>query len=595
MAFLVVLLAAAAAVLSYRLLEGSRPRIWLPALCRAVGWGTVALLLVNASCPSVSPSARPTVLLDASLSMQAAGGKWNDALALARETGDVRRIGVALGDSTASGGRSRLAAAIAAARSGSRPVVVITDGEVEDADAIPADILAGTTVRVLGRDSVSDVALVRVSGATRLTPADSLQIEVEVQAFGPPRSWNLALEAREGERIWLRGPLTLDAGGRGRAKLVGPLPPVAPGAHVLTIAVTGAADAEPRDDTRHLVVTVVPTPGIVVLASPPTWESRFLLETLRDVAALPVRGYLETERGRWRRAFDLKPVPAGEVSDAARRADVLVWFGEPAAMTASTRARGRWAWPGAAGRPGTAGDWYLSVPAPTPVSGAFTGVAVDSFPPGTAISELSPGPRDWVGLTAQAGRRGSVRPVMTGRDSAGGRRITMGVDGLWRWSFRGGASEQGYRGLVASALAWLLGAADTTTGPARLLSSVVQRGRPAVFEWNGGGAPEALPVVLAGSPGTRGDTLVFDGAGRAELLLPPGTWRYRVTGGGQGTIAVEEYSEEWLPQPRTMAALDAAARSDAGRIPVRTWLWLFGVSVAAFGGEWLARRRLGLR
>jgi hypothetical protein len=595
MPYLIVLIAAAAAVLSYRLLEGWGARSWIPAACRAAGWGVLSLLLLNASCPSVRPALRPTVLLDASLSMQAAGGRWTEALSQARAAGEVRRVGALPGDTLPSGGTSRLAAAIAGARSGERPVLVFTDGEIEDADALPADLLAGTTVTLFERRPVSDVALVRASGTTRLTPADSLRIEVEAQAFGPPRDWKLGLTVTEGDRVWLRGALALDAGGRGRAVLSGPLPAVAPGAHVLRIALTGAQDAEPRDDARNQVVTVVPTPGIVLLASPPTWESRFLLETLRDVAALPVRGYVETEPGRWRRAGDLKPVSPIEVNDAARRADVLVSLGAAGAAPRATRARGRWLWPGAAGRPGSAGDWYLSVPPATPVSGAFSGTAVDSFPPGTAISDLVAAPTDWTGLAAQAGRRGMVHPVMLGRDSAGVRRIVMGIDGLWRWAFRGGSSEQGYRGLVASSLAWLLGGADSAAGRARVVHDVVQRGRPVIFEWSGPGAAEPTPAVLTGGSAPRTDTLVFDGSGRAELILPPGTWHYRLTGGGQGTVAVEEYSDEWLPAPRTLAAHEGAAPAAAGRVPVRSWFWLFGLGVVAFAGEWLARRRLGLR
>lgn len=594
MPFLIALIAASAAVLSYRLLEGWSPRSWIPALCRGAGWGVLSLLLLNASCPMVRPSARPTVLLDASLSMQAAGGRWTEALAQARSTGEVRLVGALPGDSTASGGFSRLATAVAGARSGERAVVVITDGEIEDADALPPDLLAGATVKVLPRQAVSDIALVRVSGTTRLTPGDTLRIDAEAQAYGPPREWKLALEVKEGDRVWLRGPVAVDAGGRARVALAGPLPAVSPGAHVLTVRLTGAGDAEPRDDARNLVVTIVPTPGVVLLAGPPTWESRFLLETLRDVAALPVRGYLETEAGRWRRAGDLKPVTVVEVNDAARRADVLVSLGERATTQRPTRARGRWLWP-PAGRSGNPGDWYLSVPAASPVAGGFAGLAVDSFPPGTAVAELVAGPSDWTGLTAQAGRRGTVRPAMLGRDSAGVRRIVMGIDGLWRWVFRGGSSEQGYRGMVASSLAWLLGGTDSAAGRARVPREVVQRGRPVVFEWNGPAAPEPTAVVLTGDSSSRNDTLVFDGAGRSELLLPPGTWRYRLSGGGQGTVAVEEYSDEWLPSPRTLAAREAATLPAGGRIPIRTWLWLFGVGVAAFAGEWLARRRLGLR
>jgi hypothetical protein len=595
MPFVVILLAAVAAVLSYRLLDGWSGRTWLPASCRAAGWSVIALLLVNASCPSVTPGATPLVLLDASLSLGAAGGRWTEALAMARSAGEMRLVGASGGDTVPSGGRTLLATAIAGAGSAGRPVIVVTDGEVEDADAIPRDLLATTTVRVLDRKPVDDVALVRVEGMMRVTPADSLRLSVEVQSFGAAVARTLRMTARDADRIWLRGAVELDAAGRGRTVLQGPVPPVTPGAHVLRVVLEQTGDAEPRSDTRLVVVTVVPTPGVVLLASPPTWESRFLLDALRDVAALPVRGYLETQPGQWRRAGDLRPIARDEVAAAARRADLLVTLGNPGALAAGSRARGRLALP--AVRPGSAspGDWYVAVPGATPLAGAFGGLAVDSFPPGTALAEAIPRPGDWVGLTAQAGRRGTVRPVLVGSDSGGTRRIVIGMDGLWRWAFRGGASEQGYRGLIASAVSWLLGGAESGAGKARLLREVVEQGRPALFEWAGGGAPEPIPVEFIGNAGVRRDTLVFDGAGHAEVQLPPGVWRYRLAGAGGGTLAVEEFSAELLPRARTLAASEAVASPGRTRIPVRSWLWLFAVGVIAFSGEWLARRRLGLR
>ena len=595
MPFVVTLLAALAAVLSYRVLEGWSSRTWLPAACRAGGWAVLALLLLNASCPSPSQGGRPLVLLDGSLSMGAAGGRWSEALALARSSGDVRVVGVSEGDTVPSGGRSLLAPALAGAGSAGRQVVVISDGELEDADAIPGELLALTTVRILERRAVNDIAIVRVEGATRVTPSDSLRFAVEVESFGTAAARAIPVSAREGDRVWLRGEVQLDVAGRGRVVLQGPVPAVAPGVHVLTVSLAGTGDSEPRSDARLVVVTVVPTPGVVLLASPPTWESRFLLEALRDVAALPVRGYLESEEGQWRSAGNLRPVPRDEVAAAARRADLLVTLGAAGTMAAGSRARGRLVLPAVIPGSSAPGDWYASVPAGTPLSSGFGALAVDSFPPGTALAELAPGPRDWVGLTAQAGRRGTVRPVLVGRDSAGIRRIVIGLAGLWRWTFRGGSSEQGYRGLVAASVSWLLGGADSAVGRARLVRDVVEQGRPAAFQWIAGGAREPVPIELTGGPGTRRDTLVFDGAGRAELLLPPGVWRYRLTGGGEGTLAVEEFSGELLPRPRTFAAREARAAPAESRIPVRRWLWLFGIGVLAFSGEWLARRRMGLR
>lgn len=594
MPVLVALLVAVVALLSYRFLEAWTAKSWVPAVLRATGWSTLTLLLLNASCPTVRPSARPIVLLDASLSMQAAGGRWSEAAAMARRAGEVRLVGPLPGDTTASAGRSRLASALGAAHGAGRPVLVISDGEIEDADELGAESLQGAEIRVLQRRSVDDVALTRIEGTTRVTPGDSLLLEIEAGGTPAAAARRLELEVREGDRVWLRGSLQLDAAARGRATLRGAVPPVTPGPHVLRVALGNAADSEPRDDARLLVVTVVPTPGIVLLASPPTWESRFLLEALRATAALPVRGYLETERGSWRRAGDLHPVATGEVSDAARRADLLVTLGAGIDLARTTRARGRWSWPGAT-RLGVTGDWYVSATGASPVAGAFSGLAVDSFPPGTAVAELPATSGDWVGLTAQASRRGSVRPVLLGRDSARTRRMITGIDGLWRWSFRGGSSEQGYRSLVAAAVSWLLGGTDSLAGRARLLREVVQRGRPAVFEWNGGGRPEPTPVEWTAASRARKDTLVFDGAGRAEVLLDPGVWRYRLAGGGEGTLAVEEYSDEWLPSRVTLADRPGTASPGGARSPLRGWAWLFGLAVAAFAGEWFARRRMGLR
>ena len=595
MPLLLALLAVAAAFFSYHFLEGSLQRHWVPAACRAAGWAVIALLLFNAGCPATSGGSRPIVLLDASLSMGAAGGRWSEARALAAGTGEVRLVGAAATDTMPLAGRSLLAPAIAGAGSGGRRVIVITDGEVEDADAIPQDLLALTSVRVLERRAADDVAIARVEGGTRVTPADTLRLSVEVESFGTASPRTLPVIARAGDRVWLRGAVTLDASGRGRTVLTGPVPAVGAGSHVLTVGLEGANDAEPRDDVRLMVVTVVPTPGVVLLASPATWESRFLLEVLRDVAALPVRGYLELNAGTWRRAGDLGPVSRDDVVKAARGADLLVTLGAPNIALGGARPRGILTLPVPAMRDPLPGDWYVSVAPASPLSGAFAGLAVDSFPPGTALAGLSPAPADWVGLTAQAGRRGAVRPVVVGRDSAGIRRITVGLDGLWRWAFRGGSSEQGYRALVASSVSWLLGGMDAASGRARPLRQVAEQGRPITFQWVAGGAPQAIPIDLTGPSGTRRDTLVFDGAGRAELLLPTGGWRYRLGGGGEGMLAVEVFSSELLPRPRTLSAREAGESPRGTTIPLRTWIWLFGIGVVAFGGEWMARRRLGLR
>jgi hypothetical protein len=103
--------------------------------------------------------------------------------------------------------------------------------------------------------------------------------------------------------------------------------------------------------------------------------------------------------------------------------------------------------------------------------------------------------------------------------------------------------------------------------------------------------------VIRWSSGTeqRTDTLRFGGAGRAEVWLSPGEYRYALPGGATGIVAVEQYSDEFLPRPVSLASREGRVRRAESRSTARDWLWLFGICVLALSGEWLARRRLGLR
>jgi hypothetical protein len=171
----------------------------------------------------------------------------------------------------------------------------------------------------------------------------------------------------------------------------------------------------------------------------------------------------------------------------------------------------------------------------------------------------------------------------------------VAADGLWRWAFRGGSSEQTYRSWVAATTSWLLGGVDPSQGRARPIQPVVPNGRPVVFEWIATGAPEPVSVTWSGPAGAPSDTLHFDGNGRATAWLMPGEYRYRLGGGGTGTVAVEQYSAELLPGRISLTAHEPRRERPAGRSVAREWLWLFGLCVLALSGEWLARRRLGLR
>lgn len=595
---LIVLAAFGLAAFTYLSLERLGGRAWIPLVCRGIAWTALGLLLVNVSCPVAGAPLRPLVLLDASLSMTAAGGRWAEARDSSAAWGDVRHFGDERSspDSAPSRGRSLLAPALVAASASDRPLIVVTDGEIEDPREIPPDLLARSTVRIFERTPHLDLAITRVSGPGRVSSGDSIPLEVEVEAAGGKTSDSAVVEVLWGSKRLALRTVRLRGEAAGRARLAVASSALPAGDNVLRITLPDSADAEPRTDTRLHHITVAATPGVVFLASPADWDSRFLYRTLREVGQLPVRGYVRFDGNRWRTMNDLRPVSADAVRRAARRADLLILKGGVSEFAEATTARGIWTWPsGEGGETQLPGDWYLSESDASPLAGAFLGQPVDSFPPAVVLTSVQTGPRDWVALYAQLGRRGPERPAVVGRQEGRTRRLTVAVEGLWRWPFRGGSSEQSYRSWVAASASWLLGGTDSARGVARPVQPVVPNGRPLVFQWLGSGAATPQVIVWSSPAGQTTDTLQFDGDGRAPVWLMPGVYRYRLAGGGAGTVAVEQYSDEFVPRPRTLAAHEGAGARPAGRSTARDWLWLFAVAVVALSGEWLARRRLGLR
>jgi hypothetical protein len=596
-AVFVVALAAAFAAITYLGLERLGRRSSIPMVFRAIAWAALGLLLVNLSCEVRGTPARPLVLLDASLSMAAAGGHWNEARDSAARWGEVRSFGDerAGSDSIPGRGRSLLAPALLAAAASDRPILIVSDGEVEDVREIPPDILARSGVRLFPRTHRFDVAITRLTGPERIAAGDSITLDISIQHFGEPTRDTMTLHVSDGTKRLARQAVKLSRTPGGRVRITVPSAGLAAGDHVLKVSLASNNDAEPRTDSRLHRVTVTPTPGVVLLAAPPDWDSRFLYRTVREVSKLPVRGYISFDGRSWRGMIDLRPVSLAEVRRAARRADLLVLKGRVAPMRSGSRARGVWIWPsGETGEAPQPGDWYLSVRGESPVAGAFLGQPVDSFPPAIQLTPVEPGVRAWVALSAQLGRRGSQRPAVFGNEVGRVREVMVATDGLWRWAFRGGSSEQSYRSWVASTVSWLLAGADSAQGIARPSQPVVASGRPIIFEWIGTGIPQPVPIRWSGAR-QNSDTLQFDGSGRASVWLAPGEYSYHLGTGGTGTVAVEDYSDELLPRPVTLTAHEPPRLQPAGRSASRDWLWLFALCVIALSGEWYARRRLGLR
>lgn len=582
LALFLIGLAAALAVASYFVQGVPARRLWPAVVGRAVAWSGAVLLVLNPGCAVGGPPERPLVLLDTSLSLSGSAGNLAGARALADSLGEVRPFG-----------SSRLRGPLVAAAASGRPVVVVSDGEIRDAFEVPADLLAGASIRLVPRRSLDDLAITAVDVPRWVQSGDTLRVEATVEVVGDLAPASVSIEVWRADRLVGRGELELAGARRGQVAVAVPTAGLGSGEQVLDVALGGGhQDAEPRTDRRRRVVTITPSPGIVVVAATAGWESRFFFRTIRELAGLPVRGYLQVEPGGWRMMDALTPVSTAAVADAVRRADLLVSFGDPVPGSGDTHATGHWDWPMASP---VGGDWFLAPVPGAPAGAGLAAIPAESLPPATALGGLEPSANGWTGMRAQLSRRGPERAAVVGEVRGNRRRVVVGVSGLWRWAFRGGIAEQAYRIWVAETMSWLLGGGEASGDMVRPLRHAVEQDEPVIFAQVG--TPSASPMAVAwtGEAAARVDTLAFGGDGRASVHLPPGIWRYRAGPADSGTVVVEEYSAEFLPLPRSVRAQESGRVTPAPRRPVRDLPWLFAIPLLAWCVEWWTRRRAGLR
>jgi hypothetical protein len=571
------------------------------AALRTLALACLLALLGNVTREIVTPRGPATVLLDASLSLQAAGGQWQTALDTARALAAGGAILLRFGDGVTpfdSGppteGRSLAEPAlrVGAARAG--PVFLVTDGELTDYGTLPPELSRAASIVLLPRDTLPDAALVDVAAPRAATQDDSVTIAITVSTWGALADSVGVIDVSVGSRNMARRRVALPPS-PGTARRIVTLPPgtLPAGTHVLAVRLTVTGDREPGDDLRQRVITVTALPTVVLLARPPDWESRFLARELPGIVRSTVRSYAEVVAGRWVDMETAAPVSEDRVRAAARQAALVVTRG-PDGFTRSAPVA--WRWPGGVDADDhAAGDWYVTGPGATPLAGRLGAVEWDSLPPLSAVSPTARADRVWDVLGARLGRRGPARPVVVGRDSGGARTLVTHGEGLWRWALRGGAAQEGYRALLAAGTDWLLGS-PRTRGAGRLTApDVVQRGLPIVFRWRGDSAPATMDVELAGSDSTRDLTLVLDANGAADVQLDPGVYRWRATGpaAASGTVVVEPYSDELHPAAVTASGSHAAAPRRAA-VGVRASWWVYALAIGALVVEWGWRMRRGL-
>ncbi len=628
------------------------------AVVRASALVLVLLLLFDPRIPAPGAGVAPArwALLDASVSMVARGtdgaSAWESALARAealegegwrivRFGGERLDVDDGEGDGPESTGfeardsavpdvpTTRLLPALeAAAEAGVRRVRVLSDMRFEDAVAVrgaagslPLEVTfepfgASTGNRGISRFEVADV------------PRPDVGPLAEVEVHGGAPGDSIDVEIFEEERPVARVRFPAPAAGL-RATREVELPPAEGGGRMrytarLAAVETGAGaavadDGFEADDFAVAYATVgFEEGGLVLVSFAPDWEVRHLLPVLEDVTGLPGSAYLRAGPDRYVRggvAADRGPAAdSATVRRAATGAALLVLHGlgassEAWAATLAARPGRRLMLPSdpvgaralglevAAARPG---EWYASPDVPTsPVAGALAGVELQELPPVTSVMVADP-PDPRPVLQLQLRGAGAPQGAFRLVDDPSGRLVVGLATGWWRWAARD-EGRGAYRSLFSGLAGWLLGGERAAAADPRPASWVFPAGQAIAWSMPPGDST-AYRVVVGSEPAL--DTLLTAGAPASLPALAPGTWPYAVLDEegdtvGSGRFDVVRSTPDMIPPPVTtdFAALggaDAVPVEAAGR-PLRTSPLPYLLIIALLCGEWIVRRRSGLR
>lgn len=595
-------LAAVAGLAIAVLLYGWRASREVPRRIGLVSLRGAAMALVLALVLDAPAGARrapgPLVALDVSASWLRGGDTalWRRARAAVRAAGADSLL--LFGDSVRSGriparpsDERTLARSLGERALGAgRPLVLVTDGELDDPDALPA-FPAGSRIEVLAHRPARDLAIAALDAPRSAVSGDTVELRITL---------------RVGDLPVPAGTLRVGAGGRPLATVPIPALParaerlqavrvplaVPPGATSLTAVATVDGDAERRNDTLTVSLDVSRAAGAVLVSTSPDLDARFVLPVLRGAVALPTRAYFRVAPGAWREDGSLAPVSEEVVRGALREAPLAILHGDTSYFGPPRRA--------ATGSlvliaPPTdsTGEWYPVSAPPSPIAAAIAGIPWDSLPPLGVAGHPPAG--DWEGLTVARARRFDRRPAIVG--TATGRRVVVvGATGLWRWAFRGGVSADAFATLWGSIFDWL--SAERPDPRAAVPAGGVIRSGERIRWRKGSGTDTVVVARLRRRGSAREDSVTLrfgSGVTMAESdPLPAGTYDVRIPGGA-AVLAVNA-SAELLPRAPTVRAGSVGGSLALGDRPgLRDRGWAYLAVLAALCAEWLLRRRQGLR
>ena len=565
------------------------------AALRACAVTLIVALLLDAPAGCAKPVAT-WAALDVSLSMaRGDSAMWRTA----RDS--IRAVGAdsvfVFGDSVRAAGpapvprdeSSDLRPAVERALGAGHPLVVVTDGELDDPDAARG-LPAGSRIVVLKRPPERDLAVVSIDVPRAVVSGDTVQATVTVAA-GSAGAGQGSLALSIADKPLAR--ITMDAMGAYveraipvKARVEAPAGPA-----LLRAVVSSPQDAERRNDTLLVPIEVSRAASAVFVSTSPDFDARYALAVLRGSLGIPARGYFRVAPGEWRIEGPLTPVPESEVRQAIRDAPVVILHGDTAAFgPPRSIAPGPLALIVTAG---TDGEWYATAAPMSPLAPALSGLPWDSLPPVGIVPNPPSG--SWIGVEARRGRGDERKPIVVGTDEP--RRVAIiAASGLWRWQFRGGVASDAFTAFWGSIFDWL--AAERTDRRAAVVDDrMVRAGDP--VRWRRGTPQDSVVTLMLRQRGTgRVDSLTLRFPSNANIVetKPLAAGIYDVsTRGGLSILPVNE-SREWLPRAPRVAAVATGGALSADATPrLRLFGWVYAVVILMLCAEWLIRRARGMR
>lgn len=565
------------------------------ALLRLISVALVLALVLDLPLGAARPVS-PLVALDASASWRRTGDSafWRAAVDSARNGATTGGSIVLFGDSIRSATMPALPADAASivtpvlqrAASEGRPIVVVTDGALDDPEALQ-QAAAGSRLVVIPVSTASDRALMDLSAPTEGRIGDTVTLQARIAADGAmPRATSLR---------WTLGatPLgdtevpPLAAGGEAVVETRVVIP-AGDSVTLLRASLAGGGDDFPQNDSIALVFRRDARQRVVLVSTSPDADIRDIATALRANIAMPTDAYYRIAPGRWLREGGLNSVDESTVRAAVRGASLAVLhgdttvFGRPASL--GTRALLLLS-PPADG----ASELLVRTPPSSPLQAGLAGIVVESLPP---LLVAAPARGGITALSAAPGTPTTSSTPIVVAVEGDVRRVVISAAGYSRWRARGGVSEVAFQSLVGAASDWLLGARGRAVAPTPA-TFLVRAGSE--VRWQRGAKPRSIvSLTRDGDRQTRRDSVDFGSS--AVATTPPlsaGIWRG--TADGSPVVIPVSASKELLPRSATLRSGLLNGTAVAVRRGARSVGWLYLAGVLLLAAEWLLRRRAGLR